>query len=176
MSQRATVHNTMRVYHRYLGFFLAGIMAIYALSGIVLIFRDTSFLKRKQVITKTLQPGMTAEQVGQSIRMRDLKFEPSADSTSAVQKFKQGVGTYNRQTGEVSYTITTLPRIIEKLTHLHKASTKDPLFYLNVFFAVSLFFFVLSSFWMFMPKTSIFKKGLIFTAAGIVLTLIMLLV
>jgi uncharacterized iron-regulated membrane protein len=34
-----------RVIHRYLGFFLAGIMALYALSGIVMIFRDTDFLK-----------------------------------------------------------------------------------------------------------------------------------
>ena len=41
---------TMRVLHRYLGFFLAGIMAVYALSGIVLIFRDTDFLKSEQTV------------------------------------------------------------------------------------------------------------------------------
>lgn len=173
MSQRPTIHNKMRVYHRYLGFFLAGIMAVYALSGIVLIFRDTNFLKEKQTITKALQPNLSSEQVGQAIRMRDLKFDTTA-AAGPVQKFRQG--TYNSQTGEVSYTIQKLPVIVEKLTHLHKAGTKDPLFYLNVFFGVSLFFFVLSSFWMFMPKTSIFKKGLLFTVAGIVLTLIMLLI
>lgn len=171
MSQRQTIHNRMRVYHRYLGFFLAGIMAVYALSGIVLIFRDTDFLKQKKVITKKLEPGMAADKVGQAIRMRDLKFDSTADP---VKKFKQG--TYNMETGEVSYTIKTLPAAMEKLTHLHKAGTKDPLFYLNVFFGISLLFFVISSFWMFMPKTSIFKKGLIFTAAGIILTLIMLFV
>ncbi len=37
----------MRVIHRYLGFFLVGIMAVYSLSGIVLIFRDTDFLKQE---------------------------------------------------------------------------------------------------------------------------------
>lgn len=37
----------MRIIHRYLGFFLAGIMAVYALSGIIMIFRDTDFLKKK---------------------------------------------------------------------------------------------------------------------------------
>ena len=37
------LNTTMRVYHRYLGFFLAGIMAVYAISGIVMIFRDTDF-------------------------------------------------------------------------------------------------------------------------------------
>lgn len=171
MSQRGTAHNTMRIYHRYLGFFLAGIMAVYALSGIVLIFRNTSFLKKKQTITKTLAPNLPPEEVGKNIQMRDLKFE---SSEGTIQHFRQG--TYNSQTGEVTYTIMKLPVIVEKLTHLHKAGTKDPLFYLNVFFGVSLFFFVLSSFWMFMPKTSIFKKGLVFTAAGVVLMVIMLLV
>jgi hypothetical protein len=173
MAQRPTIHNKMRIYHRYLGFFLAGIMAVYALSGIVLIFRDTNFLKRKQIITKTLASGLNAEKVGQAIRMRDLKFD-SAAASGPVQKFRQG--TYNSQTGEVSYTIQTLPPLVEKLTHLHKAGTKDPLFYLNIFFGVSLFFFVLSSFWMFMPQTSIFKKGLLFTVAGVVLVLVMLFV
>ncbi|RYY65103.1 MAG: hypothetical protein EOO13_17595, partial [Chitinophagaceae bacterium] len=82
--------------------------------------------------------------------------------------------TYNQATGQVSYTLKTMPFLIEKLTKLHKANSKSPLFFLNIFFGVSLLFFVLSSFWMFMPKTTIFKKGLYFTLAGIVLTLIML--
>jgi hypothetical protein len=60
------------------------------------------------------------------------------------------------------------------MNHLHKAKTGQPLFFLNVFFGVALLFFVISSFWMFLPKTTVFKKGIYFTAAGIVLTLIML--
>ena len=159
----------MRIYHRYLGFFLAGIMAVYALSGIVLIFRDTNFLKREKLVQQQLKPGLTADSLGKAIRMRDLKIE---SVNGDVQTFKQG--TYNTVTGAVSYTTKNLPTMVEKLTHLHKANTKDPLFYLNVFFGVSLLFFVISSFWMFMPKTSIFKKGLYFTLAGIALTLLML--
>jgi hypothetical protein len=171
MASKATVSNSMRIYHRYLGFFLAGIMAVYALSGIVLIFRDTNFLKQEKQVNQQLKPGLSAEDLGKAIRIRDLKIE-SANGT--VQTFKNG--TYDTATGAVSYTTKTLPKLVEKLTHLHKASTKDPLFYLNIFFGVSLLFFVISSFWMFMPKTSIFKKGLYFTLAGIVLTLVLLLV
>ena len=37
-----------RVWHRYLGFFLAGIMAVYAVSGVVMIFRNTDFLKQEK--------------------------------------------------------------------------------------------------------------------------------
>ena len=169
MSTKATVHNSMRIYHRYLGFFLAGIMAVYAISGIVLIFRDTNFLKSEKLVQQQLKPGLTADSLGKAIRMRDLKIE---SVNGDVQTFKQG--TYNTMTGAVSYTTKSLPKMVEKLTHLHKANTKDPLFYLNIFFGVSLLFFVISSFWMFMPKTSIFKKGLYFTLAGIALTLLML--
>lgn len=171
MSTKGTVHNKMRIYHRYLGFFLAGIMAVYAISGVILIFRDTNFLKQTKTIQQQLQPGLSADAVGKAIRMRDLKFE---SVTGDVQSFKNG--TYNVATGAVSYSTTSLPKMIEKLTHLHKAGTKDPLFYLNVFFGISLLFFVISSFWMFMPKTSIFKKGLYFTLAGVLLTILMLLI
>ncbi len=169
MSTKATVHNRMRIYHRYLGFFLAGIMAVYALSGIILIFRDTNFLKQTKQVQQQLQPGLSADALGKAIRIRDLKIE---SVNGAIQNFK--TGTYNTATGAVNYTTTQLPKMVEKLTHLHKATTKDPLFYLNIFFGASLLFFVLSSFWMFMPQTSIFKKGLYFTLAGVALVVVML--
>ena len=171
MAAKVTIHNRMRIWHRYLGFFLAGIMAVYALSGIVLIFRDTNFLKQEKQIEKSLGRGLKAEAVGQAIRIRDLKAETE---TEELLQFKQG--TYNKLTGLVIYKVRSLPKGIEKLTQLHKASTKQPLFYLNVFFGVSLFFFVLSSFWMFLPNTTIFKKGLYFTLAGVAVTILLLVI
>src|SRR4030095_9713573 len=152
---KGTIHNSMRIYHRYLGFFLSGIMAVYAISGAVMIFRDTDFLKREKQIEKTLAPGLKVEELGQAIRIRNLKAE---SETNDLIRFQQGY--YNKITGLAVYTTKSLPKGIEKLTQLHKASTKQPLFYLNVFFGVGLLFFVISSFWMFMPKTTIFKKGL----------------
>ncbi len=169
MSTKATTHNRMRIYHRYLGFFLAGIMAMYAISGTILIFRDTDFLKKEKTVNEQLKPGLKADELGKAIRKRDLKIDSIAGD---VQMFKGG--SYNAKTGAVNYTTKTLPPLVEKLTHLHKASTKEPLFFLNIFFAASLLFFVISSFWMFMPNTAIFKKGLYFTLAGIVLTVVLL--
>lgn len=171
MSSIATTHNRMRIYHRYLGFFLAGIMAMYAISGTILIFRDTDFLKREKTVKEQLKPGLAADELGKAIRKRDLTIDSSAGD---MQLFKGG--NYNTKTGEVTYTTKSLQPFAEKLTHLHKASTKEPLFFLNIFFAVSLLFFVISSFWMFMPNTSIFKKGLYFALAGFVLVLLLLFV
>ncbi len=171
MATKSTLSNTMRVYHRYLGFFLAGIMAVYALSGIVLIFRETDFLKSEKLIEKKLASNLEADAVGKEIKMRDLKFEKVEGDLAS---FKQG--TYNKATGEVKYSVKSLPFIVDKLTKLHKANTKSPVYFLNIFFGISLLFFVISSFWMFLPKTSIFKKGMLFAVAGLVLTLILIFV
>jgi len=163
--------NNMRIYHRYLGFFLAGIMAVYSLSGITLIFRDTDFLKSTKQVEKQIKPNLSNEELGRELRIRDLKIEKEEGDILA---FKQG--TYNKATGVANYQTKRLNGFVDKLQHLHKADTKSPLFYLNVFFGLSLFFFVVSAFYMFLPGTSTFKKGLYFTLAGLVLTLIMLFV
>lgn len=167
----SNLNNTMRVYHRYLGFFLVGIMSVYAISGIILIFRDTDFLKSEKIMEKTFPPDIKTEELGKALKMRDLKIDKEENN---ILYFKNG--TFNKTTGVANYTVKTLPTIVEKLTHLHKASTKDPLFFLNIFFGLSLLFFVISSFWMFVPSTSTFKKGMYFTIGGIVLTLILLLI
>ncbi len=169
MKKQREFSNKMRTYHRYLGFFLAGIMAMYAISGIVLIFRDTDFLKNEYLNEKQLEPNLTAEKVGQELRIRNLKFQEN-DGTMA--SFEQG--TYNTKTGMAQFTTKRLPLVLDKMTHLHKAKSADPLYFLNIFFGLSLLFFVLSSFWMFLPNTTIFKKGLYFSAAGMVLVIILL--
>jgi hypothetical protein len=163
------INNTMRVYHRYLGFFLAGIMAVYAISGIILIFRDTDFLKSEKVTEKKLALDIKTEELGKALKIREFKIEKEENG---ILYFKQG--TFNKTTGVAQVTTKELPKIVEKMTHMHKATTKDPLFFLNIFFGLSLLFFVISSFWMFLPKTEIFKKGLYFTIAGIILTLILI--
>lgn len=163
------VNNSMRIYHRYLGFFLSGIMAVYAVSGIVLIFRPTSVFKVEKKIEKTIDPNLTEGDLGKALRIRELKIE---STNGDVVRFNQG--TYNKATGAVSYTSLELPLLLEKLTELHKASTNKPLYFLNIFFGLSLLFFVLSSFWMFLPKTDVFKKGMYFVIAGVVLTLLLI--
>jgi hypothetical protein len=163
------LQHKMRVYHRYLGFFLAGIMAVYSISGIILIFRETDFLKKEKQITRQLKPELKNEEIGRELRIRDFKIDTENGS---IVSFKQG--TYNRATGDAVFTAKELPYVIDKLTKLHKANTKQPLFYLNIFFGLSLLFFVVSSFWMYLPKTTIFKKGMYFAIAGLILTLVLI--
>jgi len=69
------VSKNMRVYHRYLGFFLAGIMAIYSISGIILIFRNTDFLKREKHKIEIIAPNLEEEAIVKAIQIKNLKIE-----------------------------------------------------------------------------------------------------
>ena len=118
-------------------------MAVYAITGIIMIFRGTDFLKKGKLVEKKLTPGLNAEDLGKAIRIGGLIIEAE---NGDVQTFKQG--TYNNVTGDVKYTVKTWPKVIENLTQLHKANTKQPLFYLNVFFGVSLLFLLSGCLWL----------------------------
>lgn len=157
-----------RILHRYLGFFLAGVMAIYAISGIIMIFRETNFLKKETIETRQLETNLTGGELSPKLRMGVKVDRTEGD----VLYFKDG--SYNQATGVATVKKMKLPFILEKMERLHKATTNSPLYFFNIFFGFSLLFFVLSAFWMFMPNMSILKKGLYYTIGGIILTIIML--
>ncbi len=168
MSKNST-SNQMRVIHRYLGFFLGGIMAVYAISGITLIYRDSDVLKKTYTYDKVIDKNIKANALGNVLDIRRLKVIKGEND---IITFKEGY--YNAKTGEAKYELVKFPFVIHKLQHLHKAKTSDPLYYLNIFFGLALLFFVVSSLFMFTPSSSIFKKGMYFTAGGIILTLLLL--
>ena len=160
-------HSAFRKYHRIIGFFLAGIMALYALSGILLIFRTSDFLKYEQTTEKQLESGLNGQQLGPQLRMRGFKVEQE-DSNQI--SFAQGV--YNKQTGIAVITDKDYPPAIAQVVHLHKATTNSPLYVLNILFGVSLLFYVLSAFLMFVPKLPQYKTGLKIASAGFVFALL----
>ncbi|MDA9571943.1 hypothetical protein N9R44_01065 [Flavobacteriaceae bacterium] len=170
MKNKTPLSFQVRVIHRYLGYFLAGIMAMYAISGSLMIFRRTNFLKKEVVETRQLATNLSVGELSSKLKVGVKVNKKEGD----VIYFKEG--TYNEQTGTASIKKMKLPFLLEKMEKLHKATTESPLYYLNLFFGASLLFFVLSSFWMYTPKMPIFKKGMYFALAGAVLTIIMLFV
>ncbi len=161
----------MRITHRYLGYFLAGIMAVYAVSGVLLVYRDTDLLKKEKNYDKVIEKNLSEKEIGKELKIKNFEIEKTEGN---ILKFKQG--TYDSSTGQAKYTKKELPFVLDKMVKLHKAQSKDKLSPLNVFFGVALFFFVISSFWMFNPKTKIFKRGIIFTVAGIIVSIILLMI
>lgn len=158
-----------RVIHRYLGFFLVGILAVYAISGITLIFRKTDTFKKTVTKEITLNKETKTKDLGKSLEIKDFKV----DSThSEIVYFKEG--NFNKTTGKAVITKKEYPYLLDKMMKLHKATTNSPVYWLNIFFGLSLLFFVISSFWMFLPSTSTFKKGMIFSLLGFLMTILIL--
>jgi len=158
-----------RVIHRYLGFFLVGILAVYAISGITLIFRKTDTFKKTVTKEITLNKETKTKDLGKSLEIKDFKV----DSThSEIVYFKEG--NFNKTTGKAVITKKEYPYLLDKMMKLHKATTKSPVYWLNIFFGLSLLFFVISSFWMFLPSTSTFRKGMIFSLLGFLMTILIL--
>ncbi len=159
----------MRNYHRYLGHFLIGIMFVYALSGVLLIFRNTDFLKSDREFEKQLEPDIALDELGKSLHIKNLEI---IGQEGDIVSFKNG--SFNTKTGLANYTVRDLPTVLKKLTDLHKANTDRPLFWLNILFGCSLLFFVISSMWMYIPREKNRRNGIIITLVGIVLTIALL--
>lgn len=161
------LHNSFRKYHRWVGYFLAGIMAVYAVSGILLIFRKTDFLKFNYATEKQLSVNLDQISLGKSLGLRNFKvLDESPDKVT----FKQGY--YEKATGLAVVNKTDYPAPLAKMVKLHKATNGSPLFILNITFGVALLFFVISSFLMFIPKAPVFKAGLKIAGMGFVFALL----
>ena len=163
------LYQKMRIWHRYLGFYLVGIMAVYALSGMILIFRKTDTFKKEIQVQKSISKGLSETQLVEELSIGKLNNISFQENFILFDN-----GQYNILTGEVQYIKMVYPLILDKLIKLHKATTYSPVYWLNLFFGASLLFFVISSFWMFLPDTSAFRKGLYFSIAGMVMTVIIL--
>ena len=168
MAQIKDTKTFMRITHRYLGYFAAGIMAVYAISGVLLIYRDTNFLKKENKTEIVLKPNLTEKELAKEIKIRNLEFKPAEGDLKTFEN-----GTYNIKTGEAKYSKMKLPIVLEKFNELHKSTSTHRYATLNTLFGLTLFFFVISSFWMFNFKSKAFRRGMIYAGVGFILALIM---
>jgi hypothetical protein len=160
----------MRFLHNKIGFFITGLVIIYSLSGIIQIYRDTDFLKHDVLQAKQLATNLNEAQLGANLRLRDFKVTKTAGDTLY---FKEG--TYNVSTGKASYVTKEWFSWIVPFTELHKSSSRDVAHYLTTLFGICLFFMSFSAFWMFKPGTKLFNRGVLLTIAGVVASVILLL-
>nr|WP_320000191.1 hypothetical protein [uncultured Draconibacterium sp.] len=160
-----------RVYHRYLGFFLAGIMTIYALSGTIMIFRTTDFLKQDKIKEREIGANIPAEKLGAKLFIRNLQVLNEDENTITFSQ-----GSYDKTTGVATYKVKELPFVLQKLEKLHKATTNSPLYFLNIFFGISLLFFSVSAFFMYTKTNKVLRKGVIVAIAGLIFAVIIVLI
>lgn len=171
MEQNAkkSINFYMRSLHRDIGFFLIGLTLIYCISGIILVYRDTTFLKHEEKIEKKLSPNLSETEIGGALHIKNFEVVRSEGN---VVYFKNGV--YNKTTGVANYTSQEFPAWLKVFNKLHMTSSKDSVHIFAVLFGVLLLFLAISSFWMFKPHTKNFSRGIYLAVAGIVFAVVIL--
>lgn len=159
----------MRLIHRYMGYLLIVIMMIYAISGVVLIYRDTTLFKKEVLIEKQLDTGLSGDQLGRVLRIRQFEL---LKENNGVLYFREG--SYDRESGMAKYTAYEYPWLIQEMNKFHLANSKHRYSWLSTVFGIALLFFAVSSFWMFPVKSKIFKKGIQFATIGMLLAIVVL--
>ena len=159
----------MRILHRDLGFIAIGLTIVYALSGIVLIYRNIDLLVFPKTIERQISPNLTADKIGEELHKRNFKVSKLEGDTIFFNN-----GKYNCVTGNVIYVENELIFPLNKFSALHKANARGNVHWFTTIYGIVLLFLAITSFWMFKPNSKLFKRGIILTIAGIFLTIIIL--
>lgn len=167
MKLTPTITRTIRTLHRDIGFLLIGIILLYSLSGIILTYRDTDFLKSTQYIEKNLPKSLTGKKLPMALHKKGVTII-SENNESIVFKVNQFNGSYDKVTGKAEYTSKELPAFLDKIIQLHKTSSAGNTHWFTSLFGILLGFMAVSSFWMYKPKSGNFKRGLLLSVAGLV--------
>lgn len=168
-TEHKTFGQKIRAWHRDLGFFIIGITLVYALSGIVLVYRDHDFLNRTVQVEKQLPARLAPAQLQEALRMREFKVTKTEGDTIY---FKEG--TYRADTGLAAYTTKEMIYPINKFVALHKTVSKGVVYIFTTMYGLMLAFMAVSSFYMFNPGSGLLRRGLKLAGAGLVVTLILL--
>lgn len=162
MENKKTLAQMMRILHRNVGYYLIGFVLIYSLSGILLIYRDTNFLKKEISIEKTLPTDTDPQKLGELLKIRNFNISKEENNLVFFE-----TGSFDRTTGKAVYTVKEPMPFFQKFYSFHKQSSKNPLHWISLIFGVLMVFMAISSLWMFKRGSSALKRGIYLTLAGL---------
>jgi hypothetical protein len=160
----------VRCLHRDIGFLVLGLTIAYALSGVVLVYRETDFLKSEEHVERTVPQRLASADLARLLHARH--FEVTGDEGDVLH-FQDGTslkdGVYVKSTGSLGYVGKSYPGIIEKLIGLHKLGSSKALHAVSVVYGVLLLFLAVSSLFMYRVGTGGFRRALAVSGMGLVL-------
>ena len=187
----------LREWHRDLGYLVIGITIIYSLSGIVLSFRDLHLFEKEYILTAKIEKAIEKESLEDKIisiySKKDKtslpthivkkavldKFELIEDNNEFIKyqisrKKDMKFVTYYKNSGELIYSISGYPTIINTFIKAHKSSSQDRWSYLALAYSIILFFLAISAIFMVSGKYSFRRRGIYLTSLGIALVILFL--
>lgn len=160
----------MRALHRDIGFLTLGLTIVYALSGVLLIYRTTDFMKIDRTEELQLEKNLSADDLGGKLRIRGFKAERQEDS---VIYFAQGF--YDAEAGKATVSRKVYVPPFDKLVALHKITERNKVSPITAVYGLMLFFMAISSLFMFKFKSKRGRRGLVLTVVGLAATVLIIL-
>lgn len=167
---KRSIQKIIRQLHRDIGFLTIGITIVFSISGIVLIYRDTDVFKVENAYSLKLEPNLESSELKGKLDIRHLRF---TGETQEMITFDEG--SYNKLTGEVHYSLLEYPYLLDKMNFMHKAISREVLHWFATIYGILLLFLAISPFWMYKPKTRLFRRGLVLSGFGLILAVVLLL-
>jgi len=175
MSKKKTLQQIMRALHRDIGFFLIGITIIYCISGIVLTYRDRGWLRYETIVENNIQPRLSLNNFSEINRGRIMVRDYDGEN---IYFMGRGIkdGKYHQPTGKITYKTMQYPYILSKFNQLHLTSGRSPIHFFTALYGVLLAFLAISSFWMYKPGSKMLKRGIYLSIAGVVASILLMIV
>ncbi|MGL4994082.1 MAG: hypothetical protein ACRC6R_08200 [Bacteroidales bacterium] len=159
-----TLSIVMRKLHRDLGFLAVGLTLIYALSGILLMFRGSDLLMKEVKYEKQLEVGLNSADLEKEISYRRFKVK-----SENQDKIIFNVGEYDKASGIAIYQLNEYITPFKQFVSLHKITSKSPALWFMVGYGLILCFLAISGLFMFKTTSQQFKRGVILTTIGIII-------
>ena len=156
----------MRSLHRDIGFLTIGLTLVYALSGVLLIYRNTDFMKIDRVEEKQLATNLLGNELGPELRIRNFKVEREE---GGVIYFKEG--TYDAATGKSVVTRKVYIPPFDKLVNLHKVTGTNKVSVVGLIYGLMLTFLAVSSLFMYKPGSKLSRRSLVMIAVSVAATI-----
>lgn len=166
---KTTIYNVMRVLHCDIGFLTIGLTIVYALSGALLIYRNTDFMKVERIEESQLAANLTGNDLGVTLRIRNFRVEREEGK---MIYFKEGF--YDASTGKSVITRKVYIPPLDKLVDLHKVTGTSRVSVIALIYGFMLTFLAVSSLFMFKFGSKKSKRGLVMIAISVVSTIVII--
>lgn len=165
----------VRCLHRDIGFLVLGLTIAYAVSGVVLVYRETDFLKSMERVERTVPQQLAPEELARLLHARHFEV---TGVEGDVLRFQDGAaitaGVYDKSTGGIQYDAKQYPSLIDKMNRLHKLSSSKALHAVSVLYGVLLLFLAVSSLFMYGKGSGGFRRAMTLSGVGLLLAVALL--
>lgn len=167
--EKRSLQQLMRSLHRDIGYLLIGLTLVYAISGVILIYRNAGFLRIQKSEEIQIEAGLSTSEIGEKLKLKRFSVQKEQGDTI----FFRG-GYYVKSSGQAQVTHISYPEYLLKPIRLHMMSGRSKVSEVGTVYGVLLTFLAVSGLFMYKFKSKKGRRGLLLTLGGIIFAIALL--